>query len=130
MPTSKQPRYKPEVYALILREFATYCILILCLIVSFTTANREQYAIHQTAVELRRVQDYTDTQVLQSRVAMLDIVSGLSANTEMLAHITCLSSDLDCSDNSINNLSSYRLKYNKPANNKPATNQPANQPAQ
>lgn len=81
-----------------LRDFIVYCVLAICLIMTIGAVNRERSNAHQTAIELRRVQDYTDSQVLQSRMAMLDIVSGLSTSTKLLTQVTCLSSGVKCSD--------------------------------
>lgn len=81
-----------------LRDVIVYCVLAICLIMTIGAANRERYNAHQAAIELRRVQDYTDSQVLQSRMAMLDIVTGLSTSTKLLTQITCLSSGAQCSD--------------------------------
>ncbi|WP_236383881.1 hypothetical protein, partial [Pseudomonas marginalis] len=71
-----------------LRDLIVYCVLVICLIMTIGAANRERYNAHQAAIELRRVQDYTDSQVLQSRMAMLDIVTGLSTSTKLLTQIT------------------------------------------
>lgn len=92
MPKSKQFKDNFKMYTQIIREAATFLVLALCLVVSLSTSSREQSQSQQIAYELRRVQDYTDNQVLQSNMAMLDLVSGLSKNTETLAHITCLAS--------------------------------------
>lgn len=86
-------------YTLALRDIIVFCVLAICLIISTGTASREELNATQAAHELQINHDYVDSQILQSRMFMLDIVSPLTTSTQLLTKIACLQAGVTCEKN-------------------------------
>lgn len=83
-------------YYLALRDIICFCVLSICLIMSTSAGKREESNALQVAHELQINHDYVDSQILQSRMLMLDIVAPITSNTQKLTLVACLQAGVVC----------------------------------
>lgn len=79
-----------------LKDFFVLVTLSICLTLCLGSTSREKILEHNVAVSLQRSQEHVSTELLQSRIATVDILSAISSTTMRLTQYTCIQSGADC----------------------------------